>query len=68
MLGYSIIDDKCFQTWQVDMNKIPNISTKHNNQLLRTNETLANVNIEKDGLITESNIKTSLENSHVLSL
>ncbi|NLI61663.1 MAG: GTP-sensing pleiotropic transcriptional regulator CodY [Clostridiales bacterium] len=57
MLGYSIIDDKCFKTWQVDMNKIPNISTKHNNQLLRTNETLANVNIEKDGLITESNIK-----------
>lgn len=55
MLGYTLVDDKCIETWEADMTKEPRFSTNSNNQLLKITETLANVNVEKGCVITEAN-------------
>ena len=55
MLGYTIIDEKCLENWEVDMTGVPSFSTKCNNQLLKISETLANVNIESGCIITDPN-------------
>ena len=56
MLGYTLVDDKCIQNWDPDLGEEPRISTKSNNQLLKISETIANVNVEKDCVITEANL------------
>lgn len=46
MLGHTIIDEKCLQNWEVDMTETPSFSTRCNNQLIKVNDTLANVKVE----------------------
>lgn len=54
MLGYTIVDEKCLQHWEVDMTGDPSFSARCNNELLKINETLANVNVEDGYIIADS--------------
>ena len=65
MLGYTLVDDKCIQNWDPDLGEEPRISTKSNNQLLKISETLANVNVEKDCVITEANLNNKFAKIYI---
>lgn len=53
ILGYTVIEEKCLENWEMDLEGTHKLSTKCNNQLMKISETMANVGVEVGCLITD---------------